>query len=46
MKPLKKEYELYVNHINCHICKKKFEDKCTNDKNYCRVKGHWHYTGK
>ena len=28
-----KEFESYFNHKNCHICKKKFEDKYTTDKN-------------
>ena len=30
----------------CYICKKKFEHKYTNDKNYQKVRDHCHYTGK
>ena len=26
--------------------KKKFEHKYTNDKNFCKIKDHCHYTGK
>ena len=40
------EYELYFNQINCHICKKNFDHKYTNDKNYRKVKDQCHYTGK
>ena len=40
------EYESYLNQINCHICKKRFEHKYTNDENYCKVKNHCYYTGK
>ena len=29
---INKEYELYSNKVNCHICKKQFEYKQTNDK--------------
>ena len=47
MTPLtNQEYESYLNQRNCHICKKKFEHKYTNDKNYCKVKDHCHYTRK
>ena len=30
----------------CYICKEKFEDKYTKDKNYCKVRDHCPYTGK
>ena len=30
----------------CCIFKKRFEHKYTNDKNYCKVRNHCHYTGK
>ena len=42
----KKKYKSYLNRINWHICKKKFERKYTNDKNYHKVKYHCHYTSK
>ena len=41
-----KEYKSYLNQTNCHIYKKRFEDKYPNDKKYCRVRDHCHYTGK
>ena len=30
---INEEYKSYLNQTSCHICKKKVEDKCTNDKN-------------
>ena len=40
------EYKLYLSQVNCHIYKQKFGDKYTNDKKYCIVTDHGHYTGK
>ena len=40
------EYKLYLSQTNCHIYKQKFGDKYTNDKKYCIVTDHCHYTGK
>ena len=37
---------MYHNQRNCHICKKKFEDKYTTDKNYSKVSDHCQYKGK
>ena len=34
---------------NCKICytyKEKFENKCLEDKKYCKVRGHCHYIGE
>ena len=46
MIPLTHEgYESYLNQINYHVFKKKFDHKYTNDKNYRKVKDHFHYTG-
>ena len=28
----------------CHICRKKFEGEYANDKKYCKVRDHCHYT--
>ena len=39
------EYESYLNQLSCHICRKRFDHKYTNDKNYRKVKNHCHYTG-
>ena len=33
-----KAFGLYLNQTNRHICKNKFEDKYTTDKNYCKVR--------
>ena len=30
----------------CYICGKRFLKKCANDKDYCKVLDHCHYTGK
>ena len=39
-----------INHIlmkqTVTFAKKRFEDKYTNDKKYCRVRDNWHYIGK
>ena len=40
------EYELYLNKVNCSICKQNFEHKYTNDKSCQKVKGHFHYKSK
>ena len=40
-----KEYESYLNKVNCHICKKKFEDKYTTDKNHHKITDYCHYAG-
>ena len=41
-----KEYESHLNHTKCHICKKKFKNKYTADKNYCKVRDHYYFAGK
>ena len=41
-----KEYESYLYQKDCHIFKKEFYHKFSNDKNYCKVKDHCHFTGK
>ena len=41
-----KGYESYLNQTNCRIFKKKFEDKCSTDKNYRKVRNHCHYRSK
>ena len=46
MPSINKEYRSYLNQTSCHTGKKKFENKCTNDKIYCRVRDHCHYPGK
>ena len=47
MIPLTNELkESYEKAEICYICKKLFEHKYTNDKNYCKVKDHCHYHGK
>ena len=47
MMPLtNEEQKSYLNQANCHICKRKFEDKYTNDKKYHRVRDHCYCTGK
>ena len=30
----------------CYICKEKFENKYVENKRYCKVRDHCHYTGK
>ena len=40
------EYVSYLNQTSCHICKKKFEDNYTAEKNYRNIKSHCHFTGK
>ena len=40
------EYESYLNQANCHICKKKSEDKYTADKNYGKLRDLCNFTGK
>ena len=46
MPSINKECKSYLNQASCHTGKKKFENKCTNDKIYCRVRDHCHYPGK
>ena len=38
-----KAYKSNLNQINCHISKNTFGNKCTNDKNYYKVKDHSHF---
>ena len=40
------EYESNLNHINCHICKKRFKHKFAFAKNLLKVKHYCDYTGK
>ena len=42
----RKKNLLYLNQTNCHICKKKFEDKYINDENYCKVRDNCQFTAK
>ena len=42
----RKKNLLYLNQTNCHICKKKSEDKYINDENYCKVRHHCEFTAK
>ena len=37
---------LYGNASICYIGKKRFENKCLKDKEYCKVRDHYHYTGE
>ena len=47
MNLLKKEQqESHENIKICYICKEKFENKCVQDKKYCKVRDHCHYTGE
>ena len=34
---INKEYELYFNKVNCHICRKQLEYKHTNNKNIVQL---------
>ena len=36
----------YENAKICYICKEKFEEKHAKDKNYCKVRDHFNYTGE
>ena len=38
--------ESYKNAKICYICKRKFENRCLKDKEYCKVTYHCHYTGE
>ena len=40
-----KDYESYLNQINCHIFKKKISN-INNYRNYCKGTDHCRYTGK
>ena len=42
---IKEQYESYKNGKICYICKEKIENKYVQDKKYCKVRGHCHYTG-
>ena len=46
MPSINKECKSYLNQASCHTGKKKFENKCTNDKIYCKVRDYCHYPGK
>ena len=41
-----KQQESYENGKFCYICRQKFEDKYAQDKKYCIVRNHCHYTGE
>ena len=46
MMPLGNEHqELYEKTKTFYICRQKFEDKYSNDKNYQKIRNHWHFTG-
>ena len=40
----KEQQEIYENAKIYYICREKFEDKHVKDKNYCKVRDHFHYT--
>ena len=40
------QQESYENGKICYICKKNFENKYVEDKKYCKVRDHCHYTWK
>ena len=42
----KEQQESYENAKVCYICKEKFENKHLKHKKYCKVRDHYHYTGK
>ena len=47
MKPLtNKQQEPCENAKIYYICNEKFEDKYIEDKKYCKVRDHCHYTGE
>ena len=47
MKLLKNEQQKsYINAKFCDICKKKIGDKHAKDKEYHKVREHYHYTGE
>ena len=41
---IKWQQELNENAKICHICKEKFENKYFEDKKYCKVRDHCHFT--
>ena len=42
----KKQQELYENAKTCYICNVKFKENILQIKKYCKVRNHYHYTGK
>ena len=45
MMPIGNEHqELYEKTKTCYICRQKFEDKYSNDKNYQKIRDHCHFT--
>ena len=42
----KQQQKSYENAKVYYICKEKFENKYLKDKKYCKIKDHYHYTGK
>ena len=42
----KEQQESYPNTKIYYICKENFENKYLNDKKYCKVRVHCHYTGE
>ena len=42
----KEQQESYENAKICSICKEKSEMKYFEDKKYCKVRDHYHYTGE
>ena len=42
----KEQQESYENAKICYICKERFENNYLEDKKYCKVSDHCHYTGE
>ena len=43
---INEQQKSYENVKICYICKETFEDKHVKDKNYSKVRDHFHNTGK
>ena len=46
MLPPKRKRSLHQHSLLCYICTKKFTQKLAKGKSYCKVRGHWYFTGK
>ena len=42
----KEQQESYENAKLCYICEEKLKNKHLEDKKYCKVRNHCHYTGE
>ena len=40
------QQESYEKAKICYICQEKFDNKYLEDKNYCKVRDNYHYTGE